>query len=398
MRAASLLFAAGALLAAGACSEGPAGGPPPGPDGGAAGAPVDPPDGGAGGVGGSGGAGVGGAGGAGGVVVGFGFLSLNLHCLRIDGTTFPDNDARFAAIADLITAEGVAVVALQEACERPGVSAIQSLRAAVEARTGAAWSHAWSFAHIAWEGTPDEADEGVGLLVRGALSDPVTLEHRVQGGLRRVAQAATLPPELGGWRVHSAHLEVLSAPARGAQAREIAAAALVDTDPGFGAIIAGDFNDIEGSATHAALPAMGFLDASGELDPGRIDHVFVHRAAPLRGAEARLVFTGAEAVSDHPGVLVRFAPAAPDPVTITRVDGIADVGAGRWLAIRGSAAPLTWDMGWTLRQTAPASWRFVTTELGGAFAFKLLRDDVDWQVGADVAGSAGQDHQVTPSF
>jgi hypothetical protein len=166
----------------------------------------------------------------------------------------------------------------------------------------------------------------------------------------------------------------------------------------FGALVAGDFNDIEGSATHGALVAMGFLDAGADLDPGRIDHVFTHRAAPRRAVESRLVFLGADAVSDHPGVLVRFAAAAADPVTITRIEGAADVGAGHWLSVRGSAAPLAWDAGWPLRQTGPSTWRFVATELDGAFAFKLLRDDIDWQLGADVPGTAGQDHVVTPSF
>ncbi|MCC6559047.1 MAG: endonuclease/exonuclease/phosphatase family protein [Polyangiaceae bacterium] len=385
------LLAAGLVAAAGAgaCSGEALESRRPAGDAGAAGAP--PVDG--GGAGGGGGGGVPDAGDPGLVL-----LTLNLHCLKLDGTSFPTNEARFGAIADLIAAEGVAVVTLQEACVRQDLSAIDALRAAVEARTGATWSQSWTFAHVAWEGTPDQADEGVGLLVRGALADPVPIEHRVQGALRRVAVAATLPPELGALRVLSVHFEVGSEPARAAQAREAAVSALVETDPGMGAVVAGDFNDIEGSATHGALAAMGFLDAAAGLDPAGIDHAFIHRAAPWRPADARLVFLGADAVSDHPGVLVRFEAAAAEPVTITRIEGAADVGAGHWLSVRGSAAPLSWDTGWTLRQTGPSTWKFVTTELDGAFAFKLLRDDIDWQLGADVPGSAGQDHVVTPSF
>lgn len=325
-------------------------------------------------------------------------LSLNLHCLRVDGTAFATNAERFAAIASLAAARDVAVLALQEACERPGEKAIDMLQAALEQQTDASWTSTWAHAHLAWEGTPDEADEGVGLLVRGALSAPAALEHAVQGSLRRVAVSATLPPELGGARVTSVHFEVFEPEARAMQAREIAVAALVDTDLDSPAIVAGDFNDVEGSPTYAAFPATGYLAADAGLDPSGIDHVMIHRAASLRPSLVEEVFLGDEAVSDHPGILVRFDPALGDAVSATRITALSEPGAGHFLSVRGDAAPLSWDLGFPLRRVSQGEYLFVTTELASDFAFKVLLDDAVWQVGPDVAGVAGASQVVTPTF
>lgn len=328
----------------------------------------------------------------------FALLSLNLHCLKLDGTSFADNAARFAAIAELAASRGVAVMAVQEACKTPTMDAIEMLRAALEKATGASWTKTWALAHVAWEGTADQADEGVGLLVRGALSDEAVLSHAVQGALKRVAVSARLPAALGGARVTSVHLDVFDAAVRAAQGREAAAAALVDTDPGFFALVAGDFNDVEGSAPVGAFPAMGFLDATAGLDPTGIDHVMIHRASPLRATQTEKVFLGAQAVSDHPGILVTLAPVAGDAVSATRVRALADPGAGHFLAIRGDQAPLGWSVGYPMRRTAAGEARFVATELTGSFAFKTLVDDTAWQTGSNVDGTAGQETVVSPSF
>lgn len=346
--------------------------------------------------GGSGGGGGGGAGGA--ALNDFSMLSLNLHCLRIDGTVYATNAERFAAIASLVASRDVAVLAVQEACERPGENAMDELRAALEKATSASWSSVWTFAHVAWEGTPDQADEGVGLLVRGALEKPGELEHVVQGSLRRVAASATLPPELYGARVTSVHFEVFEAAARTMQSREAAAAALVDTDPSFSAIVAGDFNDVEGSDTHAAFPALGYIVADAGLNPAGIDHVMIHRAADLRPTSAEEVFLGAEAVSDHPGILVRFAAAPGDDVIPTHITAKADPGPGHFISVRGDKAPLAWDIGFPMRRLSPSEHVFVTTELAGDFEFKVLVDDATWQTGANVPGKAGMANVVTPVF
>lgn len=342
----------------------------------------------------------GGTGGAGGSdpTAPFSLLSLNLHCFRLDGTSFATNTDRFAAIASLAASRDVAVLTVQEACERPGEKAIELLRTALEQATSTSWSSTWTLAHVAWEGTPDEADEGVGLLVRGALSSPAALDHAVQGSLHRVAMSATLPLELGGSRVTSIHFEVFEAAARTMQAREAAAFALVDTDPGFSAIVAGDFNDIEGSTTHAAFPVMGFLAADAGLNATGIDHVMIHRAAGLRPTSTEEVFLGADAVSDHPGILVRLESAPGDTVSATRITAKADPGAGHFLAVRGDTAPLSWDIGFPMRPVAPGEHTFVATEIEDAFAFKVLVDDATWQSGANVAGVAGTSQIVTPVF
>lgn len=328
----------------------------------------------------------------------FMLLSLNLHCFRVDGTVYATNAERFAAIASLAAAREVAVLTLQEACERPGEKAIELLRAALEQQTGVPWTSTWALAHVAWEGTPDEADEGVGLLVRGALSDPGALEHAVQGALRRIAVSATLPPALGSPRVTSVHFEVFEPEARTMQAREVAAAGLVDTDSPYAVIIAGDFNDVEGSATHAAFPAMGYLAADAGLDPSGIDHVMSHRAAQLRPTLAQQVFLGAQAVSDHPGILVRFEPATGDIVTTTRITAESDPGADHFLSLRGDTAPLDWDRGFPMRAVKPGEHVFVTTEIAAPFEFKALLDDTTWQTGPNVEGVAGAAQVVMPVF
>ncbi len=325
-------------------------------------------------------------------------LSLNLHCLRVDGTVFATNAARFAAIASLVAAREVAVITLQEACERPGEQAIELLRAAIEAKTAATWTKAWARAHVAWEGTPEEADEGVGLLVRGALSDPGELEHAVQGSLRRVAVSATLPAELGSLRVTSVHFEVFEPEARTMQAREAAVAGLVEADSTYAVIVAGDFNDVEGSATHAAFPAMGYLAADAGINPSGIDHVMLHRAAPLRPVLVEEVFLGAEAVSDHPGILVRFEPATGDMVIATRITALSDPRVGQFLSVRGDAGPLSWDRGFPMRQVKAGEQVFLTTEIETAFVFKVLRGDTVWQIGPNLAGVAGAAHVVMPAF
>lgn len=339
-----------------------------------------------------------GAGGGGGGQAGLRVLSLNLHCFKLEGTSFASNDARFAAIAALVADESVDVLLLQESCERPGESALEKLRAAAEKSTGASWSGAWSFAHVAWQGTPDESNEGVAVLARGALSNQQELEYAVQASLRRVALSTTLPPAQGELRVTTVHFDVFDPAARRMQARETSVAALVGADPDFGAIVGGDFNDVEGSDAHLAFTAMGFIDASAGLEAGGIDHVLIHRAAPFRPSAAKLVFTGPAAVSDHPGVLVQLAPAKGDAVTTTRIAGAATPGAGHFIAVRGSAAPLAWGVGWPMREASPSKWRFVTTELSSSFTFKLLVDDTQWEMGGNVPGTAGVDQQVTPVF
>jgi len=325
-------------------------------------------------------------------------LSLNLHCLRLDGTVYATNTARFAAIASLVANRDVSVIALQEACRRTGEDAMDELRMALEKATASSWSTAWTFAHVAWEGTPDQADEGVGLLVKGPLSNPKEWVLAVQGSLRRVAISATLPAEWSNVHLTSVHFEVFEPAARTMQAREVAAAALLDTDPVFGAIVAGDFNDVEGSATHAAFPALGYLVADAGLDAAGIDHVMIHRATNWRPVFTEKVFMGEEAVSDHPGIVVRLEPAQGDDVVATRILAQANPAMNQFLSVRGNLAPLSWDLGFPMQRTTIGQYGFTSTELAGDFEFKILLNDQSWQTGPNVLGKGGTTQIVMPTF
>jgi len=325
-------------------------------------------------------------------------LSLNLHCLDQSGTPYVDPAARLGAIAAAAVAEGADLIAVQEACDDGVLDALALLEQGLEEASGTAWSSAWAFAHLAWEGTAEEAREGVGLLARGALGETRSIEHHVQGALTRVALAAEIPahPEL---RLVVVHLDHLDETVRTAQAREAAAAALAWSDPSLTVVVAGDLNARAGTAPHAAFVAAGFRDASRALPADRIDHVFVHRGAGLEVRDARLRFDGpGEAVSDHPGVLVGLFPAAPEATVVTRITARVDVGFGHFVAIRGDRAPLDWVTGWPLLDVAADEWRFVGTELDGAFEYKVLLDDATWQVGPNEMGAAGEDLSVVPVF
>ena len=331
----------------------------------------------------------------------FGFLSLNLHCLKLEETSYASNDERMAAVAALAAAEDVAVIAAQELCDNGDEDSLSLLDGALEAATGTAWSTAATVAHTAWEGSDDEAEESVGLLVRGALSDAGSVTYAEQGGLTRVATYATLPDALGGLVVWSVHLDVGDEDARTAQGRETAGAALTLADPSVAVLVAGDFNDIEGSDAHSAMVAAGYADLSDGLGADRIDHVFAHRGAPVAATAARLAFDGdAEpAVSDHPGVLVTLAPSDGEDVAVTRITAAADVGWGKYLSVRGDTAPLDWDWGWPAQPLSSDSWRLVLTELdAGSFEYKVLVSDEAWMSGDNATGEGGADNEVSPTF
>ena len=327
-------------------------------------------------------------------------MSLNLHCFITDGTDFATNADRLTAVAEAAAAEGVVALAMQEVCQREGESALDLIEAALEEATGASWSGSWAFSHMAWEGTEDEAEEGVAILARGALSGEETITYFTQGELQRVALAATLSPAYESLRLISVHLDHADPDVRTAQARQTATVALASHDS-LGVLLAGDFNDWEVGTAHAAPLQMGFEDLSESLDDTRIDHVFAHRGAPVRADQATLIFDGGAypVVSDHPGVLVHLETVGVVPPDITRITALVDVGLGHHLFVRGDTAPLSWDYGWPAHPTEDARWELVLTELpAGAFEFKTLVDDVTWQTGDNEVGTAGADHEIVPTF
>jgi len=322
-----------------------------------------------------------------------GLLALNLHCLKLDGTPFVDQDARWAAIAQAVAAGDVDVLALQEVCVRDDLDALVELEGALEAATGDAWDGAFVLAHVAWEGTADEADEGVGLLSRVGLSEPTELAYVDPGDLRRVGLFATLDD---GTTVATVHLDYGSETAREDQGRQTASQVLAAAGS-LDVLVAGDLNARAGSPTHAAFGAMGFRDVSIEAGAD-IDHAFAHRGGRWQVERSEVWFEGDAAVSDHPGVFVELLVGEAEPVELTRIVANVDVGFGATLSVRGDTEPLSWERGWWAWPVAADRWELVLTEVEGGFAFKTLIDDTTWQVGEDAVGEAGADHTVSPSF
>jgi len=345
-------------------------------------------------------------------------LSLNLHCLKTEGTVFPTNTERFAAIASAVATEDVDVILAQEVCSTPTANARTMLTEALGRATGTPWSSTSAFAHRAWEGTPDEADESLAIFSRGALTAPHETVHRVQGTLRRVTLGATTASRLTTAqraalpvRVYTVHLDYSTPSARAMQGREAASAALFETDTarlgldlGGGEVslpvlVAGDFNALSADPAPQAQRDFGFLETSGSASSRRIDHVFVHRSAPFTQAASKVLFEGAQAVSDHPGILVRYVPAAPKPVKLTRIVARGTFPAG--LSVRGDRAPLSWEQGWPAFPSvgAPASVTLVTSEVPAVpFAYKFLRQDSDWANGNNVSGMGQTDNASSPTF
>ncbi len=332
----------------------------------------------------------------------YGLLSLNLHCLKLAGTSFSSQQQRFDAIAQAVAAENVRAIAAQELCATSDVDALSLLRQALETATGETWSTAFALAHVGWEGTPDEADEGVGLLVRGALSDVVEIDYASQAGLRRVALIGRLPAELGGFRLASVHLDHVDAQVREAQARETASTLLALADPARDLLVAGDFNAKPGSPALVAMTDFGYVELTSSLGADRIDHVLAHRASAVVAEQSIVVFDGTTypAVSDHPGMLVRLAPSIGEDVAVTRLRADATVAAGEFLSVRGDALPLSWSKGWPAWREPNGTWKLVLTEIasGTPFSYKFLRNDADWQTGDNASATGGSDHGIVPSF
>lgn len=157
-------------------------------------------------------------------------LSQNLHCLKTEGTSFATSAERFAAIAKTVADERVDVVLAQEVCTSAPENARAMLEEACAKATGTPWTSAAAFAHRAWVGTPDEADESVAIFARGALASVRETAHRAQGSLRRVMISATVSTDATKLRVFSIHFDNATATARADQGREAASLALVETD------------------------------------------------------------------------------------------------------------------------------------------------------------------------
>lgn len=330
-------------------------------------------------------------------------MALNLHCLKLEGTPFSSNTARMAAVADAVTAEGISALALQEVCKTPQEDGMALLTAELQRATGTAWSGKWIKVHDAWVGTPDQAEEGVAILARGATSNPQEIVYAAQAGLLRKSLGMTLSG-VHDLRLFTVHLEVSDASARAKQARETAPFAVTTADPSLDLVVAGDFNDVPGSAAHSAMTTYDFADFSAGQAATRIDHVFVHRGAAWELVSNQLILDGTKypRVTDHPGgVVAKLRKRTAPSVVRTRFVTSQDVGVGNQLYLRGGSAPLNWTWGWKAVNVAqPMEWRLVLTgyALSAAFEYKWLRNDQDWQLGGNESGVGGRDNSAQPRF
>jgi len=325
-------------------------------------------------------------------------LALNLHCLDQTGTPYATLIERLHATAALAIREGVVAMLLEEVCDDGTTRALDLLTSALSTRSGDTWRADEAFAHVAWQGTPQEARESVALLTRTAHGSVQSIDFRTQGALRRVALMATLGDPLPGLRVMVVHLDHLDSSVRVGQARESAVASLA-TFGATGALVAGDFNARVGTPPLAAFEAMGFVDEGDALPSSRIDHILLHRGASLVALETRLVFdTPATAVSDHPGILIRLAPTTRSALSWTRITAHVDPGAGHFLALRGDTLPLDWARGWPMFRMDASTWVFMAAEVTGGFEYKVLVDDTTWMTGANASGVGGVDQDLTPTF
>jgi endonuclease/exonuclease/phosphatase family metal-dependent hydrolase len=332
--------------------------------------------------------------------------SLNMHCLKNEGTTFATSAARAAAVAKKVKSLGVDVLVAQEVCTRSGQggeSMEAHLNAALRAETGAAWESRLTYVHDAWVGTPDEAREHLGVFSRQPLGEARPLLHRVQGALSRQALAVRVSPRgAAPIDVVDVHFDHANADVRTAQARDVAVRAVLDAPvDGAGkatvsALVLGDYNARAGASSHAALASGGFVALGGSIGLTRIDHALLHRSAPYAEAGFSIELEGAEAVSDHPMIVAVLAPRQGSPVAVTRVGAAS---RARALTVRGSVLPLTWLSGWPLLATSGGNVEMASTEIGqGPFELKLLEDDTAWQTGPNVQGRGGESTRVTPSF
>ncbi|MBI5548471.1 MAG: endonuclease/exonuclease/phosphatase family protein [Deltaproteobacteria bacterium] len=225
------------------------------------------------------------------------------------------DDGRYRSIARELSAFEPDLVAFQEVICGAGIRETSlQLAERMSGMAGADYRTFFAHCHLFQEKFP----EGVALAARHRFSNPqsIDLNEGLAGGLRPAMPrfAAALQTELHGRTVAfaSTHLDHASDSAvREAQARKLVSeldrlypeAQLV--------VVAGDMNDVEGSAPIAAFAQSGFVDAFRAChrrggatfttaDPqARIDFILVKGADQFLSAETALAHPS---LSDHLGV------------------------------------------------------------------------------------------------
>ncbi len=84
--------------------------------------------------------------------------------------------------------------------------------------------------------------------------------------------------------------------------------------------------------------------------------------------------------------------------TISGVEVHYDAGFGNALFIRGAGAGLDWEKGIALKNTASDVWVWETDRPFETATFKLLLNDVQYEVGENRVLTLGETIQCTPRF
>jgi hypothetical protein len=322
----------------------------------------------------------------------WGVLSLGLGCLELEGTGFADETGRADAIAETALSMDVAVLALQDVCRSDGGDdALALLEVALEARSGVSWSAEYSVT-----GEQGGVERGLALLARGELAEPFTATYVQQGAQERAILGAVIE---AGARVFTTQLDPDQASVRELQARSLATMTVAST-PELGLILAADFADENRSSAVWAQTGAGFVEDSAAEDDER-RHVLHHRAASLVATGSATLFDGVDGpvVSDAPGVAAWYQSAAGESACITEIIADVTVGAGQWVAVRGTDFPLDWSFGQPAWERTPGEWAWVSSEIEDApFEFKVLLDDETWQVGEDIEGAGCGINSTTPTW
>lgn len=143
--------------------------------------------------------------------------------------------------------------------------------------------------------------------------------------------------------------------------------------------------------------------------------------APVAAPPVKSAPAAAAPVSAAPAVAVKPAPtlvpapaapapkpvAAPAPVAVrlverrpvvTTISAKIDIGFGNTLYIRGEGPGLSWDAGVPMDCVADDLWRITLGESGAGYIFKVLVNDLTWNVGPDYTAGNGASLTVTPEF
>lgn len=100
--------------------------------------------------------------------------------------------------------------------------------------------------------------------------------------------------------------------------------------------------------------------------------------------------------------LVASVAGTPKPVSTkpatTTIIAVLDVGFGNTLFIRGQGPGLSWDRGIPMTCVAPNEWQIALPESVRGFTFKVLVNDVTWNLGPDYVVESGATITITPEF